>query len=219
MADDPQSIPASGAEAKLPATTGAISKASGLIARRLNAMTDEYNDRLRELGLDPRDNSVPADHPNAQAAAQALAAYRLKADEAVDRQVELDTEDVRTSHVPATWIAISASPGSNWHEPPKSLADLREWALHWRDFAAGEKGGVARMTAQLKWTIFQNGNRSLEKFTGKVRAISNARSNALNFEQKMTALLALIDAAIETADHPSQDATTATPTDEPEAGS
>jgi hypothetical protein len=217
MADDHESTPASGAEAKLPATTGVISKASSLMARRLNAMTDEYNDRLRELGLDPRNNSVPADHPNAQAAAQALAAYRLKADEAVDRQVEIDTEDIRTSHVPATWISISVSPGSKWHEPPKSLADLREWVAHWRDFAASEKVGVARMTAQQKWTIFQNGNRSLEKFTGKVRAVSNARWNALNFEQKMTALLELIEAAIEAAAQSDRDAT-ATPAVAPEGG-
>jgi hypothetical protein len=206
MADDHESTPASGAEAKLPATTGVISKTSSLIARRLNAITDEYNDRLRELGLDPRNISVPADHPNAQAAAQALAAYRLKADEAVDRQVEIDAQDIRTSHVPATWITISVSPGSKWHEPPKSLADLREWVVHWRDFAASEEVGLARTTAQQKWTIFQNGNRSLEKFTGKVRAISNARWNALNFEQKMTALLALIEAAIETAARSDQDA-------------
>lgn len=215
MVDDHESTPASGAEPKPPAATDAVSRARNRLARRLNAITDEYNDRLRELGLDPRNNSIPADHPHAQAAAQALAAYRLKADEAVDRQVEMDTEDIRASHVPATWISISVSPESNWHEPPKSMAHLREWVAYWREFAASEKMGVARMTAQQKWAIFQNGNRSLEKFTRKARAISNARSNALNFEQKMTALLELIDVAIATAAQSNQDAI-ATPAVGPE---
>jgi hypothetical protein len=88
---------------------------------------------------------------------------------------------------------------SQWHEPPKSLADLREWIAYWREFdAVAEKRGVGRLTAQQKWVVFQNGNRSLEKFTGKARAISNARANALGFEEKMTGLLQLIEAAIET---------------------
>jgi hypothetical protein len=159
-------------------------------------MTDEYNDRLRELGVDPCSISVPADHPNAQAAAQAFAAYRLKSDELVDRQMEIKTEERRMSHVPATWNAMSVSPRSQWNEPPESLADLREWIAYWRDFdAVAEEKGVGRLTAQQKWVIFQNGNRSLEKMTGKTRAISNAKGNALNFDQKMAGLLELIEAA------------------------
>jgi hypothetical protein len=174
-----------------------IPPATSLTARKLNAITDEYNDRLRELGFDPRDSSYPNDHPNAKAADEAYATYRRKSEETVDRQVEINVEELRTSHVPATWHDISVHPESRWQQPPNSLADLREWVAYWRDFnGLCETMGVERLTAQQKWAIFRNGHRSLEKLAGSARTISNAATNALGFEQKMAGLLVAVEAAI-----------------------